>query len=86
MFEADLSFLYTILLFTLPAHDIKEFRWKSQQKIMISLLIKNYLQTEIKEKNNQTTLTFELPSVFAINVGIKNHGLLLTWERRTYSQ
>ena len=47
MFEADLFFLLT-----LPAQNVKEIRWKSQPKIMISLLITSYLETEseIKEK------------------------------------
>ena len=48
-------FYIQMLLFTLPVHDVKEFRWKSQQKIMISLLITNYPQTEseIKEKTTK---------------------------------
>ena len=34
------------LLFSLPAADVKEIRQKSQQKIMISLLITSHPQTE----------------------------------------
>ena len=47
--------MYKWLLFTLPAHNIKELWWKSQQKIMISLLITSYLKTEseIKEKTTK---------------------------------
>ena len=44
--------MYKRLLFTLSVHNVKEIRWKAQQKIMISLLITSYPQTEteIKEK------------------------------------
>ena len=47
--------MYKWLLFTLPAHNFKEIRRKSQQKIMISLLITTYPQTEseIKEKTTK---------------------------------
>ena len=45
-------------MFTLPAHNFKEIRWKSQQKIIISLLITNYPQTEseIEEKTTKQPL------------------------------
>ena len=44
--------MYKRLLFTLSVHNVKEIRWKAQQRIMISLLITSYPQTEteIKEK------------------------------------
>ena len=55
MFEADLFFLYTKwLLFTLRAHNVKEIRQKSQQKIMTSLLITSHPKTE-SEIEGKTT-------------------------------
>ena len=53
-------------MFTLPAHDVKEIRWKSQQKNMMSLLIISSPQTESEIEEKQPTLIFRLPSVVAI--------------------
>ena len=59
-----------MILFTLPAYDVKEIRWKSQQKITISLLIRSYPHTEseIEEKTIKQRWYIDchqfLPSMF----------------------
>ena len=47
--------MYKWLLLTLPTYDVKKIRRKPQQKIMISLLITIYPQTEseIEEKTTK---------------------------------
>ena len=58
--------MYKWLLFTLPAHNFKEIRRKSQQKIMISLLITSYRQikSEIKEKTIRQPWFFDCYQLF----------------------
>ena len=52
--------MYKWLLITLPAHIVKKIRWKSQQKIMISLLITSYPQTESEMKEKTTKQPWSL--------------------------
>ena len=46
--------MYKWLLFTLPAHDVKQIGWNSQQKVIITLLIASYPQTESEIKERTT--------------------------------
>ena len=72
------SFINKWLLFTLPTPDVKEIRWKSQLKNMMSLLIKSYPETE-SEIEEKTTKQPKFVDYHQLLLSMFSRILILSW-------